>query len=102
MGKAWTARALKKPTQDAVKHLAGVDRSRIQRRLTARFEFEHALSKKAITTVAIDAQATRTMNKLSPKSLSQQGQQMRIGNLAVIRSKARAGALALNLNTSQS
>src|SRR5258705_3720173 len=93
---------LKKTTQDVVQQLAGVDRLQIKRRFTARFKFEHSLPKKAVTTVAIDTQSTRTMDKLSTKPLPQQRQQMRVGNRAVVGPKPWPGALALDLNATQS
>ena len=41
------------------------------------------------------------MHGLSAKSLPQQSQQMRIANLAIVRTESWAGALALNLDAAQ-
>ena len=92
----------KKATQDVVQQFARVDRLQVQRRFAARFELQHALAKEAVSAISIGAQAAGTVNKLGAKSLVQQSQQMRIGNLAVVRSKPRACALAFNLDATQS
>ncbi len=62
---------LEKPAKNVVQQLTRIDRLKIERRFTTRFEAQHALSKKAVWTVAINAQTTRTVNKLRPKLLVQ-------------------------------
>jgi len=88
----------KEATQNVVQQLAGVDRLQVERRFAARLEFQNSLTKKSIRAVAVDAQPAGTVHEVTAKPLVHEREQMRIGNLAVVWSKARPGAFAFNLD----
>ncbi len=91
----------KEAAQNVVQQFACVDRLEIERRFTARLESQHALRKEAIRTIAVDAETAGAVNEVRSKLLVQQSQQIRIGDLAVVRTKSRAGAFALDLDAPQ-
>ena len=74
-------------TQDVVQQLACVDGLQIKRRFSARFQLQNTQTKEAISAVAIDAQPTRTVDKVLSESLVQQGNQIRVSDLAIVWTK---------------
>src|SRR6266536_3304965 len=92
---------LEEATQDVVQQFACVYGLQIERRLSARFQLQNTQTEEAVGAVAIDAQPTRTVNKVRSESLVQQGNQVRVSDLSIIWTKKVTGALALNFETAQ-
>ena len=93
--------AFKESAKNVVEQLACIDRLKIKCRFTTRFEAQHTLSKKAIRAVSVNTETARTVNKLRPKLLMHQSQQIGIRDLTIVRSPSRARPFALDLNSSQ-
>jgi hypothetical protein len=54
----------KKPAENIVKQFSRVDRLQVECGFAARFETQHSLRIETIRTIAVDAEAARTVNKL--------------------------------------
>src|SRR5438067_10295383 len=86
----------KEAPQNIVQQFAGVDRLQIERGFRAWFKSQYSTREKAKCAVAIAAQTAGAVNVLRPEMSCQHLAQIRITDLAIIRSKPFAISLSLN------
>src|SRR5205085_12099903 len=86
-GQIFAAMLFKEAPQNIVQQFAGVDRLQIERGFRARFKSQYSTREKPKCTVAIAAQTAGTVNVLRSEMTSQHLAQIRVTDLAIIRSK---------------
>src|SRR5437588_4865543 len=86
----------KEAPQNIVQKFTRVDRLQIERGFRARFKSQYSTREKAKCAVAIAAQTAGTINVFRSEMTSQHPAQIRITDLAIIRSKPLAISLALD------
>src|SRR5947207_14400386 len=86
----------KEASQNIVEQFSGVDRLQIERGFRARFKSQYSTREKAKCAVAIAAQTAGAVNVIRSEMTSQHPAQIRVTDLAIIRSKPLAISLALD------
>src|SRR5262252_3362189 len=92
------AMVFKKPAQDVVQQFAGVDRLQIERGFAARLKPQDAVAEKPEGAISIGAQTAGAVDMLRAEVLLQHPSQVRIRDLAIIRSEPFAMPRLLNAN----
>src|SRR6185295_20028487 len=92
---------LKEATQNIVQQFSCIDRLQIESRFPTRFETQYSLREETIWTIAVDAETTGAVDKVGTEFEFEKVEKIRIGNLSIVTTKVRPGALTLDLDASE-